>query len=87
MRRYEDYQADKEKPCLNQEEINKVEWTRYKIIVPTKKDKEDVLSAFKHFHDSRDIDTDFIVVNQFAHEYITGDNVIVYQNLYNQLGI
>lgn len=87
MKRYEDYQEDKERPCLNPEEIKKVEWTKYKIIVPTKKDKEDLLSAFRHFHDSHDIDTDFIVVNQLAHEYITGDNVIVDEELYNKLGI
>lgn len=87
MKRYEDYQTDKEKPCLNPEEIKKVEWTKYKIIVPTEKDKDEVLLAFKHFHDSHDIDTDFIVVNQLAHEYITGDNVIVDEELYNKLGL
>jgi len=87
MKRYEDYQEDKDRPCLNQNEIKKVEWTKYKIIVPTKKDKEEIVSAFKHFHDSNDIDTDFVVVNQLAHEYITADNIIVDEELYNKLGM
>ncbi len=85
MRRYEDYQQDKDKPCLNQDEIKNVEWTKYKIVVPTDSDKEELLSAFKHFHDSVDIDTDYIAVNQVAHEYITGNNIIVDQELYNKL--
>lgn len=85
MKRYEDYQVDKEKPCLNQEEIKNVEWTKYKIVVPTEKDRDELLMAFKHFHDSIDIDTDYIVVNQVAHEYITGNNIIIDEELYNKL--
>jgi hypothetical protein len=85
MKRYEDYQVDKEKPCLNQEEIKNVEWTKYKIVVPTESDKEEILLGFKHFHDSLDIDTDYIVVNQMAHEYITANNIIVDEELYNKL--
>lgn len=85
MKRYEDYQVDKEKPCLNQEEIKNVEWAKYKIVVPTESDKEEILLGFKHFHDSLDIDTDYIVVNQMAHEYITANNIIVDEELYNKL--
>jgi hypothetical protein len=85
MKRYEDYQVDKEKPCLNQEEIKNVEWTKYKIVVPTESDKEEILLGFKHFHDSVNIDTDYIVVNQMAHEYITANNIIVDEELYNKL--
>lgn len=87
MRRYEDYQADKERLCLTQEEIKKVKWTKYKIVVPTEADKNEILEAMKHFHDSLDVDTDYIVVNQLAHEYLTGDNIIVNPKLYGKLGI
>jgi len=85
MKRYEDYQENKEKPCLNPEEIKKVEWTKYKIVVPSQEDKRELLDAFKHFHDSLGIDTDFIVVNQIAHEYLTGNNIVIDQELYNKL--
>lgn len=85
MKRYEDYQLNKEKPCLNQDEINNVEWTKYKIVVPTEADKEEILSGLKHFHDSVNIDTEYIVVNQMAHEYVTANNIIVDEELYNKL--
>lgn len=85
MKRYEDYQTDKEKPCLTQDEIKNVEWTKYKIVVPTEADKEEIMLGFKHFHDSFDIDTEYIVVNQMAHEYITANNIIVDEELYNKL--
>jgi hypothetical protein len=32
-------------------EMKLVEWARYKIIVPTEKDKEELMESFKHFHD------------------------------------
>jgi len=85
MRKYEDYQKDKEKPCLSQEEIKKVEWTKYKIVVPTDSDKKELLEAFSHFHDSLGVDTDYVTVNQLSHEYITGNNIIVDEELYNKL--
>lgn len=85
MKRYDDYQKDKQKPCLTQDEIKNVDWTKYKIIVPSEKDRDELLSAFKHFHDSVDIDTDYVVVNQVSHEYVTGNNIIVDEKLYKKL--
>ena len=73
--------------------IQEVKFTKYKIIVPTEKDRQELLDAFEHIHYS-DIDTEFVTVNQLAHEYLTpektGDsktnnNIIVDQDLYNKL--
>jgi hypothetical protein len=94
MKRYEDFKSQENKSdILTQEELNSVRWTKYKIIVPTLEDKEELEKAFEHIHYS-DIDTDNIAVNQLAHEYlteeITGDpktinNIIVDEELYNKL--
>jgi hypothetical protein len=73
--------------------IEKIDWTKYKIVVPTEEDKKELEEAFRHFHDS-DIDTNFVTVNQLAHEYltpeVTGDkdtknNIVVDDDLYNKL--
>lgn len=68
-----------------------VKWTKYKIVVPTEHDKEEVQKALEHCHDSKDIDTDFVTVNQLVHEYSHEDssdkfcNVIVDKKLYDQI--
>ncbi len=73
--------------------IKDVEFTKYKIIVPTERDKNELLEAFEHIHYS-DIDTNNVAVNQLAHEYltseITGDsktknNIIVNKKVYDIL--
>lgn len=94
MKRYEDFKnKDNETDYLTNEEMKGVKWTKYKIIVPTLEDKLELEKAFEHIHDS-DIDTDNIVVNQLAHEYLTeertGDwrtinNIIVDEELFNKL--
>jgi hypothetical protein len=84
MKKYSDYQKDKSKDELTNEEMKLVEWTRYKIIVPTKKDKEELMESFKHFHDEG-YDSDFISCNQLAHEYLNGDNIIVSEKVFNIL--
>ncbi len=94
MKRYEDFKSESNNTdYLTQEELKNVRWTKYKIVVPTLEDKEELEKAFEHIHHS-DIDTDNIVVNQLAHEYlteeITGDtqtrnNIIVDEELYNRL--
>ena len=82
MKRYEDY------PNENWP------WTKYKIIVPTEEDRDELLEAFEHIHDS-DVDTENIAVNQLIHEYLTPErsgipltknNIIVNKELYEQLG-
>lgn len=71
----------------------KQKWTSYKIIVPTEEDRAELMKAFEHIHYS-EIDTDYIVVNQLAHEYLdsdrTGDNrtknnIIVNKELYEAI--
>jgi len=82
MKKYSDYK-----------DIKDVNWTKYKIVVPTQEDKLELEKAFEHFHYS-DIDTEYVTVNQLAHEYLTpertGDtktknNIIVDKNLYDKL--
>jgi hypothetical protein len=94
MKRYEDFKNESNHTdYLTKEELEGVKWTKYKIIVPTEEDKKELEMAFEHIHYSG-IDTDNIVVNQLAHEYLTeertGDpqtrnNIIVDKELYNRL--
>jgi len=70
--------------------IKEVDWTKYVIIVPTEKDRQELMAAFEHIHYS-DIDTDFVAVNQLAHEYLDEtrnkgsiNNIVVDEELYNQ---
>jgi uncharacterized protein YktA (UPF0223 family) len=79
-----DYQKDKNKEELTDDEMKLVEWTRYKIIVPTKKDKKEIMEAFEHFH-NEGYDSDFISCNQLAHEYLNGDNILVSEKVFNML--
>ena len=80
MKRYEDYKNGESS------------WTKYKIIVPTEEDRQELMEAFEHIHYS-DIDTENIVVNQLAHEYrdekVGGEgacnNIIVDAGLYEKL--
>lgn len=70
--------------------IEKVDWTMYKIVVPTEKDRQELKEAFEHIHYA-DIDTDYVAVNQLAHEYLDkehGDytnNIIVDEEIFNKL--
>lgn len=80
MKKYEDYK-----------DIKDVKWTKYKIVVPTEEDRQELMKAFKHFHYS-DIDTNYVAVNQLAHEYLTEEdlqgnhnNIIVDKELYEKL--
>lgn len=80
MKKYEDYK-----------DLKEVEWTRYKIVVPTEEDRQELMKAFKYLHYS-DIDTDYVAVNQLIHEYLTEEdlqgnhnNIIVDKELYEKL--
>lgn len=66
-------------------------WTKYVIIVPTHRDKCELMEAFRHIHDS-DCDPRFNVVNQLMHEYLEGEdrdgksnNIIVNKELYENI--
>jgi hypothetical protein len=45
------------------------EFFNYKIVVPTEKDRKQLIKAFEYLHNLRCIDTDYIIVNQLVHEY------------------
>lgn len=91
--RYSDYSETGNEEDLTKEDLIKVKWAKYKIVVPTEEDKIQLEQAFEHIHYS-DIDTDIIAVNQLAHEYLTpertGDertinNIIVDEELFEKL--
>ena len=92
MKRYEDFKNESnDTDYLTKEELERVKWTKYKIVVPTLEDKLELEKAFEHIHYS-DIDTDNIAVNQLAHEYLNDDvaegtynNIIVDENLFKQI--
>jgi hypothetical protein len=50
--------------------IKDIRWTKYKIVVPTEQDKNDLEEAFEHLHYT-DCDTNNVPVNQLIHEYLT----------------
>ena len=58
--------------------------TKYRIIVPTEKDKEELMEAFEIIHYS-EIDTDIIAINQLVHEYHERNSIIVDEDLYKKL--
>ena len=84
MKRYTDYQEDKTKDELTEQQLVLVNWTKYKIIVPLNEDKVEIMKSFKHFHDQW-FDSNLITCNQLAHEYVNGDNIIVNEELFNKI--
>lgn len=67
------------------ENIENQKWATYRIIVPTEEEKQELLEASEHIHDS-DIDTDYIYVNSIAHIYYNPNYyVIVDKELYDKL--
>lgn len=71
--------------------IEDVKWTKYKIVVPTQEDRQELMKAFNHIHYS-DVDSNFVAVNQLMHEYLDGienpaysNNIIVDKEMYDKL--
>lgn len=82
MKKYSDF---------DENDIDSVDFTQFKIIVPSTKYKKELMEAFKHIHGSN-IDTEFVTVNQLAHEYINDEiskgsynNIIVDFELFEKL--
>ena len=93
MKKYKDFQKDKDALYLSKEEMTNVKWTKYVIVVPTEEDRNELMEAFEHIHYS-DIDTDNIAVNQLAHEYLdderepgTYNNIVVDAIAYEKLRV
>lgn len=82
LKRYSDY-ASNPKEWANVDK-EKIDWTKFKIIVPTIKDKSDMIKAIEHFH-NQGFDSDIIAVNQLAYEYLDGNNIIVDSELHDKL--
>ena len=66
-------------------------FTKFKIVVPTEKDKKEIVDALHYIHNCN-IDTGYVTVNQLAHEYLNCDmdgeeqsNIIVDHTLYYKL--
>jgi hypothetical protein len=62
----------------------------YKIIVPTEKDRKQLIEVFRYLHNLRCIDTDYILVNQLVHEYEHDSepeysSIIVNKELFEQI--
>lgn len=73
--------------------IGEIQWTQYKIVVPTQEDKNELEEAFEHLHYTN-CDTNLVTVNQLIHEYLTPErsgvpmaknNIIVDKELYKKL--
>lgn len=47
------------------------------IVVPSQRDKNEILLALKYLHDNRTIDTDYYAVNTLVHMYLRPDLIIV----------
>lgn len=47
------------------------------IVVPTQRDKDQLLRAIEYLHDNRTIDTDFYAVNALVHMYEDPDRIKV----------
>jgi hypothetical protein len=51
MKRYEDFKNESnDTDYLTKEELERVKWTKYKIVVPTLEDKLELEKAFEHIH-------------------------------------
>ncbi len=43
---------------------------KFMVVVPSQKDKDELIEAFRYIHYLRELDTDYIIVNQLAHLYL-----------------
>lgn len=69
-----------------------IRFSEYTIIVPTKRDRKELLEASRYLHDLRCIDTGYIAVNQLVHEYehkrkTLYSNIIINKELYDHLNL
>ena len=91
MKRYEDYGYGIDGKPGTKDDITKVKFTEFKIIVPNEAAKQEIMAAMEYFHDMREIDTEFITVNQLVHQYEHKDesdkhlNIIVNYDLFHEV--
>lgn len=83
MKKYKDFGYNSFK-----DSITKIKFTKFAIIVPSKKDKEEIQSCMEYLHNMKELDTEFVIVNQVVHEYNTGEDfsrIVVDKELYKKL--
>lgn len=68
MKKYKDYGVTDKNPSTD-----KVRWTEFLILVPSHVDRKEIQAALEYFHNLREIDTDFVTVNQLIHQYDGGN--------------
>jgi hypothetical protein len=81
LKRYDDY-------YLNGKIDDDLRFSEYTIVVPTNRDRKELLEVSRYLHDLRCIDTEYIAVNQLVHEYehkTLYSNIIVDKELYKKL--
>lgn len=66
LNRYDETAGDNQKWCTISE-----------IVVPTERDKEQLLKAFEYIHNLRTIDSDYLAVNTIMHMYQHPDAIKV----------
>ena len=66
LKRHEQYTDDDEKGENHY-------FTKFKIVVSSEEDKQQLEEAFRYIHD-QNIDTDYVTVNQLVHVYLERDN-------------
>lgn len=66
---------------------SKFKFVKFKIVVPTKQDASELKQAFEYIHNIQELDTDYVAVNQLAHQYLDdgGCNIIVDKKQYEEL--
>lgn len=69
MKRYEDYKD------------NVPKMFKFKIIVPDKETKDEMVKTMKYLHNLFDLDTDYILVNQFVHGYLEQGIIQIDENM------
>lgn len=77
--RYEDL-CIAPKRYADDEDPKQEDYVSYKIIVPTEKDRQELMRAFENLHDNISTDTNIIAVNQLVHEYLTEERELGYTN-------
>ena len=72
---------------LTDEEFEKLNWAKFKIIVPTKEDAKKIRLAIRYLHD-QDINTDYIWVNQIVHSYSEDeDTIVINDKLFDEINV
>jgi hypothetical protein len=65
-----------------------VKYTEFVIVVPTQNDKNELLKGSKYIHNLRELNTEYIVINQLAHLYLEDTpfpEIVVDEEMFNAI--